>query len=55
MALEGRAQRDLRALHAVNAAGSQVANGANVARGIGTTTLPRAMGLQQHNQINQRQ
>jgi hypothetical protein len=56
VALEGQAQRDLRALHAVNAAGSQVANGANVARGIGATTLPRAaMQLRQNNLITQRQ
>jgi hypothetical protein len=53
--LEGGAQRDVTAVHLVNAAGSRLANGLNVSRGIGSTTLPRAMGLQQHNQINQRQ
>jgi hypothetical protein len=53
--LKDGAQRDVTAVHLVNATGSRLANGLNVSRGIGTTTLPRAMGLQQHNQINQRQ
>ena len=53
--LDGDAQRDVAGIHVVNAAGSRLANGLNVSSGIGSMAQPRAMVLQQHNQINQRQ
>lgn len=53
--LENHAQSGITAVHTVNAAGSQLTNGLNVASQIPVATVPRTMQLQQSNLFVQRQ